>query len=159
MGDARTMPRVRDDDWHGLRRALNTLSKLSMGPESSPVFGGLTLTAPLVVTSGGTGAATLTDHGILLGSGTGAITPLGVATNGQLPIGSTGADPALAALTGTANRVTVTNGAGTITLSGPQDIHIGASPTFNNMTLDGDLSEISGTATIKRLLTGGVSAP
>lgn len=38
-------------------------------------------------------------------------------------------------LVGTANRVTVTNGAGTITLSGPQDIHTGASPTFSELTL------------------------
>lgn len=74
---------------------------------------------PLPVAKGGTGAATLTDHGILLGSGTSAVTPLGVATNGQIPIGSTGADPVLAALTGTAKQVTVTNAAGAITLSIP----------------------------------------
>jgi hypothetical protein len=77
---------------------------------------------PLIVSKGGTGVATLIDHGILLGSGTDAITSLGVATNGQLPIGSTGADPVLATLTGTTNQITVTNGAGTITLSTPQDI-------------------------------------
>lgn len=62
----------------------------------------------------------LTNHGILIGSSTGAITPLGVASNGQIPIGSTGADPVLATLTGTANQITVTNGAGSITLSAPQ---------------------------------------
>ena len=90
---------------------------------------------PLIVGKGGTGLATLTDHGILLGSGTGAVTPLAAATDGQLPIGSTGADPVLANLTGTANRVTVTNAAGSITLSGPQDIHTGASPTFTDLTL------------------------
>ena len=39
---------------------------------------------------------------------------------------------------GTANRVTVTNdGDGSITLSSPQDIHTGASPTFAGMTLSG----------------------
>jgi len=92
---------------------------------------------PLIVAKGGTGAATLTDHGILLGSGTGAITALGVATNGQLPIGSTGADPVLAALTGTANQITVTNGAGTITLATPQDIAAASSPTFTGLTLSG----------------------
>ncbi len=74
---------------------------------------------PLPVIKGGTEVATLTDHGILLGSGTGAITPLGVATNGQLPIGSVGADPVLAAPAGTANQITVTLGAGTITFSLP----------------------------------------
>jgi hypothetical protein len=72
--------------------------------------------ASLSVANGGTGAATLTDHGILLGSGTGAITPLGVASDGQLPIGSTGADPVLATITAGAN-VTVTNGAGSITVA------------------------------------------
>jgi hypothetical protein len=74
------------------------------------------LVNPLIVGKGGTGAATLTDHSILLGSGTDAFTALGAATNGQLPIGSTGADPVLATITeGTG--ITVTNGAGTITLA------------------------------------------
>ena len=80
------------------------------------------LVNPLIVGKGGTGVATLTDHGILLGSGTGAVTPLGVATNGQLPIGSTGADPVLAAITGTASQITVTNAAGSITLSLDADV-------------------------------------
>lgn len=93
-------------------------------------------TMPLPVTKGGTGVATLTDHGILLGSGTEAITPLGVATNGQIPIGSTGADPVLACVTGTTNQVTVTNGAGTITLSTPQSIHTAADVQFATATLN-----------------------
>jgi hypothetical protein len=86
---------------------------------------------PLPVAKGGTGAATLTDHGILLGSGTSAVTPLGVATNGQIPIGSTGADPTLATITGTANQITVTNGAGSITLSIPDTAVL----TFGNVGL------------------------
>lgn len=73
--------------------------------------------AAITVARGGTGAATLTDHGILLGSGTSAITPLGSATNGQLPIGSTGADPVLATLTA-GQGITITNGAGSITIAG-----------------------------------------
>ena len=71
---------------------------------------------PLIVGKGGIGTASLTDHGILLGSGTGAITPLDVASNGQLPIGSAGADPVLAALSGTTDHISVANGAGSITL-------------------------------------------
>jgi len=94
------------------------------------------LVNPLIVGKGGTGAATLTDHGLLLGSGTDAITPLGVATNGQLPIGSTGVDPVLATLTGTANQITVTNAAGSITLSLPQDIATASSPQFARVYLD-----------------------
>lgn len=72
---------------------------------------------PLIVGKGGSGAATFTDGGILLGSGTSAFTVLGQATNGQLPIGSTGADPVLAALT-EGEGIDVTNAAGSITIAG-----------------------------------------
>jgi len=78
---------------------------------------------PWAVNEGGTGASTLTDGGILLGSGSGAITALGVATNGQIPIGDGTTDPVLATITGTANEVTVANAAGTITLSLPTGIN------------------------------------
>ncbi len=91
----------------------------------------------LEVGIGGTGATTLTDGGLLLGSGTGAITPLGVATNGQIPIGDGTTDPVLNEIDGTANQVTVTNGAATITLSTPQDIATTSSPTFGNIALTG----------------------
>lgn len=105
---------------------------------------------PLIVGKGGIGTASLTDHGILLGSGTSAVTPLGVAANGQIPIGSAGADPVLAEITGTANQITSTPGAGTITLSLPQDIHTGASPTFVDLTLTGaNIINTSGTVNIK----------
>ena len=57
-------------------------------------------------------------------------------TNGQLLIGN-GTDYTLAGLTGTANQITVTPGSGSITLSTPQDIDSGASPTFLGLTLSG----------------------
>jgi hypothetical protein len=89
---------------------------------------------PLIVGKGGTGAATLTDHGILLGSGTDAITPLGAATDGQLPIGSTGADPVLATLTA-GDGIEITNGAGSISVAS-----LGTTMLFDagtsNITLD-----------------------
>lgn len=47
---------------------------------------------------GGTGASTLTDHGVLVGSGTDPITPLAVGATGEYLAGSTGADPAWATL-------------------------------------------------------------
>ena len=53
---------------------------------------------------------------VVVGSGTGAVTSLGQATNGQLVVGSTGADPVLATLTGGAN-ITVTNTAGAISIA------------------------------------------
>ncbi len=53
---------------------------------------------PIQVALGGTGAATFTAHGVLLGEGTGAIVPTSVGTTGQVLIGSTAADPAFGAL-------------------------------------------------------------
>lgn len=56
-----------------------------------------------------------TNHSLLVGNATGSINSLGVATNGQLPIGSTGADPVLSTLTA-GTGVSITNGAGSITI-------------------------------------------
>ena len=56
------------------------------------------------------------------------------AANGQLLIGD-GAGYVLATITGTADQVIVTNGAGTITLSLPQDIGTSSSPTFLQATI------------------------
>ena len=58
----------------------------------------------------------LTNHSLLVGAGTATITNLGVATNGQLPIGSTGADPVLATITA-GTGISITNGAGSITIA------------------------------------------
>ena len=98
--------------------ATNTVLHGNTGadPTYSAVDMAADVTGILPVPNGGTGVNTLTDHGILLGSGAGAITPLGAATHGQLPIGSTGADPVLATLTEGAN-ITITNAAGSITIA------------------------------------------
>lgn len=126
---------------------------------ATPVVGSLTGTANQISIVGGAGTVTLstpqnihtaagptfaslTLSGLtansFLYSGVGGLLATTTApTNGQLLIGSTGAAPVLAGLTGTANRVTVTNAAGSITLSTPQNIHTGASPTFAGMTISG----------------------
>jgi hypothetical protein len=90
----------------------------------------------LSVANGGTGASTFTDGGVLLGSGTGAITATAVLTNGQLLIGDNSTDPTVGTLTGTSNQVTVTNGGGSITLSTPQSIDAGADVTFGTIRVD-----------------------
>lgn len=59
---------------------------------------------------------TVTNHAIVLGSTSNAIKSLGVAGNGELVIGSTGADPVLATLTAGTN-VSITNAAGSITIN------------------------------------------
>ena len=68
------------------------------------------------VSDGGTGASTLTDHGVLVGSGTSAITALTVGTNGQVLVGSTGADPVFATITD-GEGIDTTAGAGTLTIA------------------------------------------
>ena len=70
----------------------------------------------LAVANGGTGAASLTDGGVLLGSGTGAVTATAVLTNGQILIGDGSGDPTVATLTA-GTGVDVTNGAGSITIA------------------------------------------
>jgi len=58
----------------------------------------------------------ITQHSLQVGGAANALTQLGVASNGQLPIGSAGADPVLATITA-GNNITVTNGAGSITIA------------------------------------------
>jgi hypothetical protein len=83
---------------------------VSQGAAADPAF------STAVVGGGGTGATSLTDGGILLGSGTAAVTVTAQPVNGELLMGSTGVDPVLATITAGAN-VTVTNGAGSITIA------------------------------------------
>jgi len=70
-------------------------------------------------------------NSVLVTDGSSALADVGSLTNGQLVIGSTGTTPVKGSLTGTSNQITVTPGAGSITLSLPQDIAISSSPTFN----------------------------
>ncbi len=100
---------------------------VSAGAAADPVYG------TAVVAGGGTGAVTLT--GVLTGNGTSAVTANAVTnhcvvvgaaanavgtitagTNGQVLIGSTGADPAFATLSSTTN-LTFTGGAGSLAVN------------------------------------------
>ena len=74
------------------------------------------VTGILPVANGGSGASSLTDGGILLGSGTGAITATARPTDGQILIGDTGADPVLATLTA-GSGISITNAAGAVTIT------------------------------------------
>lgn len=77
----------------------------------------VTVQGTLIVANGGTGATSLTDHGVLVGSGTNPITALSVGTNGQLLIGATGADPAMATLTSSDGSVVFATGANSLDLT------------------------------------------
>ena len=77
------------------------------------------------VAYGGTGASTLTDGGVLLGSGTAAITAMAVLTDGQMIVGDGTGDPV--AESGATLRTSI--GVGT-----------GDSPSLTGLTLSGVLS-------------------
>lgn len=83
------------------------------------------------------GDATITNAGVLtIGAGAVGLSKIANGTANQL-IGANAGGSAneFKSLSGTANQVTVTNGTGTITLSGPQDIATTSSPTFGGLTL------------------------
>ena len=113
----------------------------------------LSLDTALTVANGGTGASTLTDGGVLLGSGTGAVTALGQATDGQLIIGDTGGDPILSTLTA-GTGVTIANSAGAITINAT-----GTGGTVTSVTGTGTVSGITltddGSSTAPTLTLGG----
>lgn len=83
---------------------------------------GSTLTTTLVGT---------TNHSIQLGNSSGSLTSLGVATNGQIPIGSTGVDPVLTTLTAGTN-ISITNGAGSITIAANTTSQVSGYTGVNN---------------------------
>lgn len=67
-------------------------------------FTTVTASTAITVPNGGTGRATLTTHGVLLGEGTAAINQTAAGTTGQMLLGVTGADPAFG------NNPTITGG-------------------------------------------------
>ena len=99
---------------------------------SSAELSGLTLDTQLAVAQGGTGATTLTDGGVLLGSGTGAITATAVLSDGEMLVGDGSTDPAIES--GATLRTSI--GVGT-----------GDSPQFTDLTLTGGDITVSGAAT------------
>lgn len=70
---------------------------------------------PIIPLNGGTGVANPTAHGIAIAEGSSAFNFLTL-TNGQMLIGSTGADPVAATLTA-GTGINIVNAAGSITIS------------------------------------------
>jgi hypothetical protein len=106
-------------------------------------------------TKGGTGLTSFTNGGAVYATSTSALTTgtlpvasggTGITTapsSGTLLIGTSAGGYSSTTLTGTANRVTVTNSSGGITLSAPQDIATTSNPQFGSLGIG---TAASGTA-------------
>lgn len=110
--------------------------------------------SPIVVAEGGTGAITLTDHGVLLGSGTAAITPLAAAATGETLMGNSGADPSF---TGSPSfSGTVTAATGLIATLGGVNAQGNSGINTNNLTAPTATTDI-GTGSIGAITIGNNS--
>jgi hypothetical protein len=118
----------------------------------------------IATTKGGTGLTSFTNGGAVYATSTSALTTgtlpaasggTGVTSstgNGNLLIGNSSNGWTVSTLTGTANRITVTNSSGGITLSGPQDLAASSNPQFGSLGVgtasSGTAGEIRATNTI-----------
>ena len=141
-----------------LAKAANDSRVLTnTGTNNNPAWAQVTLTTgvtgTLPVANGGTGATSLTDGGILLGSSTSAVTAMAVLAAGEIVVGDGTTDPvALAAFSSSTGTLKVANG-GT-----------GASTLTDKAVL---ISQDSGTDTVGsvalttsgQLIIGGSSGP
>ncbi len=121
---------------------------------------------PLTVANGGTGASSFTTNSAIFYNGT-ELASLGAMTNGQLIIGSTGLSPGVAAITA-GTGITVTNGAGSITLSATASVPTqfdtdsgSAAPAANILTVTGanGITTSAAGSTVTVNLTNPVTVP
>ena len=95
--------------------ANSTRVLTNTGTNNNPAWAQVTLTTgvtgTLPVANGGSGATSLTDGGILLGSGTAAVTAMSVLADGEIVVGDGSTDPvALAAFSSSTGALKVANG-------------------------------------------------
>jgi hypothetical protein len=119
--------------------------------DSSGNFSAGTISANLNATTATIGTLTLTNDLSVANGGTGLSSSGG---SGFLLIGNSSNTFTAATLTGTANRVTVTNGSGSITLSTPQDIATSSNVQFGSLGI-GTVASGSGG---EILATGDITA-
>lgn len=105
-------------------------------------------TGTIPVSKGGTGATSLTDGGVLLGSGTGAVTAMGVLSNGQMIVGDGTTDPV--AESGATLRTSI--GLGSIATQASDSVSI----TGGSITGITDLTVADGGTGASSLTDGGV---
>lgn len=106
MGTIGRVPKIKDGDWTSVRQAIQKLS-IKTGPASVPTYSGIILTG-------------LTASRLVWSNTSKALISKDLVD----------------LIAGTVNRVTVADdAAGGVTLSGPQDIHVDATPEFAGMTI------------------------
>lgn len=134
---------------NGLNSTAGNVATLDLQVAGSTVAtvaaSGMTITGGL----SGSGASLTSLNASSVSSGTLAVANGGTGqttyTDGQLLIGNTtGNTLTKATLTGTTNRVTITNGSGSITLSGPQDIGTSSNVQFGSLGIGTAASGTSG---------------
>lgn len=72
--------------------------------------GSAQISSPVSVANGGTGATTLTSHGVVYGNGTSTVGVSAAGTTGQILVGSTGAGPVWGSLAAVSGTLPVANG-------------------------------------------------
>ena len=117
----------------GVETAADVTDATNVAAAGAHMSGG----TDIPVADGGTGASTLTDGGVLLGSGTGAITAMAVLADGEVIVGDGTTDPV--AESGATLRTSI--GVGT-----------GDSPTFAGLTATGSVGvtgNVTATGTVE----------
>jgi hypothetical protein len=95
----------------------------------------------IAIADGGTGLSTTPTAGqLLIGTSANNYTLATISQGSGISVSSTSgsitvANTGVTSLTGTANRVTVSASSGAVTLSGPQDLHSAATPSFVQVNL------------------------
>lgn len=118
-----------------------------------PALGALTIAGGNNIGTTGAGSTVTinvdgtTNNAIQIGNASGSLTSLAVATNGQIPIGSTGVAPVIATLTA-GSGINITNGAGSITIA--------STVVGGIQTINGNVGSVTGTTV--DLTTGAANA-
>jgi len=123
-------------------------SLVTVGTVASGTWNGSTV----AVAYGGTGATTLTDGGVLLGSGTGAITATAVLGNGEILIGDASGDP-VALDVGSSTAITILGTVATGVWNGTT-VAVGYGGTGLASYAAGDILYASGSTTLAKLAKG-----
>lgn len=89
----------------------------SLGSGDSPTFAGLTLSGPLPVTSGGTGAASLSQYGVIVGNGSGALNAVTAGGANLCLISNASANPSFQSCPGSGGVSSVNGLTGALTVA------------------------------------------